>query len=128
MGIETMGDEIIDPHLADLLELRRISQGSESEAYAWPRMMRALQTMVLRRQVTLAGLEMVTEKLPLCQHDTALVLHTLRPGHDASYRVLQCTWGCGEYLIQVDDLGRGVTRTWAVSQLLALQMSGGRNG
>ena len=46
--------ETDDPHLADLLTLRRISRGSESEAYTWPKIIQALQVMILVRQKQLA--------------------------------------------------------------------------
>jgi hypothetical protein len=60
-----------------------------------------------------------------CSHHTAIALHTHRPGHASGYQVLLCTWGCGEYLVSVDDLGSGLTRTWAVSELIAERMADG---
>ena len=39
-----------DPHLADLVELRTIANGTESEAYTWPRLMGRLNEMIRFRQ------------------------------------------------------------------------------
>ena len=39
-----------DPHLSDLVELRTIAQGTESEAYTWPRLMGRLNEMIRQRQ------------------------------------------------------------------------------
>ncbi|MCB8988098.1 MAG: hypothetical protein H6661_10165 [Ardenticatenaceae bacterium] len=39
-----------DPHLADLVELRTIANGTEAEAYTWPRLMGRLNEMIRFRQ------------------------------------------------------------------------------
>jgi len=41
---------VADPHLADLVELRTIANGTESEAYTWPRLMGRLNEMIRFRQ------------------------------------------------------------------------------
>lgn len=46
---------VADPHLADLLELRTIAQGTEAEAYTWPRLARRLNEMIQQRQAALAA-------------------------------------------------------------------------
>ena len=38
-----------DAHLRDLLELKAIAAGTESEAYVWPKMMKRLQEMISQR-------------------------------------------------------------------------------
>ena len=38
-----------DAHLQDLLELRAISAGTDSEAYVWPKLMKRLQEMISQR-------------------------------------------------------------------------------
>lgn len=43
-----------DSHLADLLELKRVAMGTESEAYTWPKLMQALDEKIRRRRVQLA--------------------------------------------------------------------------
>ena len=45
-----------DAHLADLVELRAIANGTETEAYTWPRLMARLNEMIRRRQTVLLGL------------------------------------------------------------------------
>lgn len=45
---------VTDPHLLDLLELQHIANGTETEAYAWPKLTRRLQAMVSQRQAELA--------------------------------------------------------------------------
>lgn len=52
-----------------------------------------------------------------CEHKTAITLSHATP--QKPYNVLLCTWGCGEHLISVTDAA-GVSREWAVSELLAL--------
>lgn len=39
-----------DPHLSDLVELRTIAAGTETEAYTWPRLMARLNEMIRFRQ------------------------------------------------------------------------------
>lgn len=41
---------VTDPHLADLVELRTIANGTEAEAYTWPRLMARLNEMIRQRQ------------------------------------------------------------------------------
>lgn len=41
---------VTDPHLLDLLELQRIAGGTETEAYAWPKLMTRLSAMIRLRQ------------------------------------------------------------------------------
>lgn len=43
-----------DPHLADLLELKQIAQGTEAEAYTWPRLMKRLDELIQARQKILS--------------------------------------------------------------------------
>jgi len=49
---------IPDPHLADLLELKQIAQGTEAEAYTWPRLIRRLDEMIRVRQAAEVRAEM----------------------------------------------------------------------
>lgn len=43
-----------DPHLADLVELRTIANGTEAEAYTWPRLMGRLNEMIRQRRASLS--------------------------------------------------------------------------
>ena len=45
---------ITDAHLSDLLELRAIAAGTQTEAYAWPKLMRRLGEMIAQRAAALA--------------------------------------------------------------------------
>ena len=38
-----------DAHLRDLLELRAIAAGTQTEAYAWPKLMKRLGEMIAQR-------------------------------------------------------------------------------
>lgn len=43
-----------DAHLSDLLELRAIAAGTETEAYVWPKLIRRLGEMIAQRAEALA--------------------------------------------------------------------------
>lgn len=45
---------ITDVHLSDLLELRAIAAGTETEAYVWPKLIRRLGEMIAQRAEALA--------------------------------------------------------------------------
>ena len=46
-----------DAHLSDLLELRAIAAGTDTEAYAWPKLMKRLGEMIAQRAAALAQQE-----------------------------------------------------------------------
>lgn len=54
---------VADAHLADLLELKQIAAGDETEAYTWPRMMRRLDEMIRTRQAVYVGAPTVCETI-----------------------------------------------------------------
>lgn len=46
-----------DAHLSDLLELRTIAAGTQTEAYAWPKLIKRLGEMIAQRAAALASAE-----------------------------------------------------------------------